>query len=44
MYGGSLEVIKRQALHSKSLSFVHPISKREMYFEAPLPLDMKSLL
>lgn len=44
LYNPDYEYIKRQALHSKILSFVHPISKKEMYFEAPLPLDMKSLL
>lgn len=28
-----------QALHSKTLDFVHPITKKEMHFEAPLPQD-----
>jgi len=36
--------MKRQALHSYSLSFVHPITKKELYFEAELPEDMKEAL
>ena len=44
LYNPNYEHIKRQALHSKSLSFVHPITKKKMYFEAPLPLDMKRIL
>jgi 23S rRNA pseudouridine1911/1915/1917 synthase len=34
----------RQALHAFRLSFVHPISGRDMAFEAPLPRDMEGLL
>jgi 23S rRNA pseudouridine1911/1915/1917 synthase len=34
----------RQALHAKSLGFVHPITKKELYFESPFPDDMQSLL
>ncbi len=34
----------RQALHSKTLSFVHPISKKKMYFDIDLPNDMKELI
>ena len=34
----------RQALHAFRLSFVHPISGRDMTFEAPLPADMEGLL
>lgn len=30
---------ERLALHALSLSFVHPASKKEMTFEAPLPAD-----
>ena len=32
--------MKRQALHAWHLSFRHPITKEEMYFEAPVPDDM----
>ena len=34
----------RQALHSKTLSFVHPISKKKMHFDIDLPNDMKNLI
>lgn len=44
LYGGSTRLIGRQALHSYSLAFTHPITLQEMYFEQELPRDMKSLL
>lgn len=34
----------RQALHSRSLEFVHPITKKTMLITAPLPEDFQSLL
>ncbi len=33
-------ILPRHALHAKSLGFVHPATKKEMYFESPLPDDM----
>lgn len=36
--------ITRQALHSYSISFVHPYTKKAMELYAPLPKDMKDLL
>lgn len=33
----------RQALHSYKLSFLHPITEKEMEFECPLPEDMQRL-
>ena len=42
MYGGDLNLIKRTALHSKKLSFRHPILDKDMYFEVPIPKDMLS--
>ena len=38
------KLLPRQALHAKTLSFVHPISGKSMSFEAPLPNDMLSAL
>jgi len=35
---------KRQALHARKLTLVHPQTKKEMVWEAPLPADMVSLL
>ncbi|NDW10264.1 RluA family pseudouridine synthase [Dysgonomonas sp. 520] len=34
----------RPALHARTLGFVHPRTKEEMMFEAPLPSDMEELL
>lgn len=34
----------RQALHAHKLSFKHPAIEKMLYFEAPLPNDMKALL
>ena len=38
------KIFSRQALHSKTLSFIHPISKKRMYFDSDLPNDMKELI
>lgn len=34
----------RQALHAKDLGFIHPVTKKEMRFESPLPEDMTSVI
>lgn len=34
----------RQALHAMTLGFVHPRTKEEMFFTAPLPQDMVDLI
>lgn len=44
LYNPDFTDIKRQALHSFSLDFVHPITKEPLHFEAPLPEDMRRLL
>ncbi|MGZ5243987.1 MAG: RluA family pseudouridine synthase [Bacteroidia bacterium] len=38
------QICPRQALHARSLGFIHPITKENMYFEAPLPDDMVALI
>ena len=38
------KTFSRQALHSKTLSFFHPISKKILYFDIDLPNDMKNLI
>ncbi len=38
------KILPRQALHAKSLGFVHPVTGEEMYFETPLPEDMEGAL
>ena len=37
------EVCPRQALHARTLGFVHPRTGEEMDFESPLPADMTEL-
>ena len=40
----SFKIIERQALHAKSLGFIHPSTNKEVYFESKLPEDMSFLL
>jgi 23S rRNA pseudouridine1911/1915/1917 synthase len=40
----ALHSFRRQALHAQRLRLVHPISGRQLSFEAPLPQDLDSLL
>lgn len=40
LYNPDMKYIKRQALHSYSLTFDHPITKEPMQFIAPVPTDM----
>lgn len=40
LYNPDMEYIQRQALHSHSLSFRHPITGDDLKFEAELPEDM----
>lgn len=40
LYNPDMTHIKRQALHSYSLTFNHPITKEPMQFIAPVPEDM----
>lgn len=37
-------IMPRQALHAKSLGFIHPKTKKKMQFEAPLPPDFTALI
>ncbi len=39
-----LKVLNRQALHAKSLGFVHPTSKKLISFESKIPKDFKKIL
>lgn len=38
------EICPRQALHAKTLGFIHPTTKEEMFFDSELPEDMSKLL
>ena len=44
LYGTSSNLINRQALHSYLVSFIHPVTKKEMKIVAKLPKDMRILL
>lgn len=44
LYGGNLELIKRQALHCNKLTFIHPITNDKISVEADLPDDINILL
>lgn len=39
-----LNAFKRQALHAVRLKLIHPVSGREVQWEAPLPSDLKRLI
>lgn len=38
------KILPRQALHAKSLGFVHPSTGKEVLFESPLPNDFSTVL
>ena len=39
-----LELMPRQALHAKTLGFIHPETQKEMLFDSELPGDMRGLI
>ena len=39
-----IQNFRRQALHARELSLVHPVSGKEMKWRAPLPDDMQALV
>ena len=39
-----LQIITRQALHAKTLGFIHPHTKQKVFFDSDLPADMKLLI
>lgn len=43
LYNPDFRYIQRQALHSAALTFVHPVTGKEMHFEATMPDDMANL-
>lgn len=44
LYGKKSDLISRQALHAYEVSFVHPITKKEMVIFSELPFDMQKIL
>ncbi|MGG1573340.1 RluA family pseudouridine synthase [Fictibacillus sp. NRS-1165] len=43
LYGGPIDLIARQALHSWKVSFFHPFEEKLMNVDAPLPQDLQQL-
>lgn len=43
LYNPDFTYCNRQALHSYQLSFIHPLTKKEMHFASPLPEDLKCI-
>lgn len=39
-----LEIMPRQALHARSIGFIHPMTNEKLYFECDLPEDFQSVL
>lgn len=44
LYGSPSKLINRQALHSYKLTFIHPVTKKVVSLEAPLPNDIKNII
>lgn len=44
LYGTKSDLIDRQALHAYKVSFIHPISKKLLTLQAPLPKDIENLI
>ncbi len=44
LYGSTSCLLRRPALHSWRISFVHPVAKKQIKLEAPLPADLQKLL
>ena len=38
------QLLPRQALHAQSLGFVHPTTGKSIYFETPMPDDMRTVV
>ncbi|MCP9611039.1 RluA family pseudouridine synthase [Coprobacter tertius] len=43
-YGSKCNPIRRLALHASRLRFVHPITRRDMFFETPVPRDFRFIV
>lgn len=43
LYGSTSPLIQRQALHAYKVKFMHPITKKPVYYVVPIPKDMEGL-
>lgn len=44
LYGSSSLLIDRQALHAHQVKFIHPVTKQNVTYTAPIPKDMQKLI
>lgn len=44
LYGGSVDLIQRQALHASNLTFIHPISQETIRLKSTIPTDMQKIM
>lgn len=40
----SFALCPRHALHARELGFIHPVTRKQMHFESPLPADMEQVI
>ena len=43
-YGAKHSPLHRLALHAQTLRFAHPITRKDMYFESPVPQKFRDIL
>ena len=44
LYGMPSKLISRQALHCFKMKFIHPVTKKEITINSPIPNDMKKII
>ena len=44
LYNGNTNLLKRQALHSYEVDFIHPIKNERVYVKCELPFDMRKIV
>lgn len=44
MYGGSLRFIQRQALHCRTVSFIHPVTKEKVIIDTEIPEEFFEII
>ena len=44
LYNGNTNLLKRQALHSYEVDFIHPIKNERVHVVCPLPADMQQIV
>ena len=44
LYNGNTNLMKRQALHSYEVDFIHPIKNERVYVKCPVPVDMQQII